>query len=204
MRSKLLSVLLVAAGAALPFNTAVAQSEVEISVVRPDMDYAKYDSFLIQPLDISDTRLIPPPWVEGKAGKPRPWKISDKNAAFFQDQYHTAMKKQLQEIGGYTLVEEPADDALAVEIEIISLTPYAKPKEKVITKGSGEMTFRAEIRDSMTREILVVYEGDTPVGEDYTENTQFSVDQDVEALFEAWGEYLRLALDEAKAEQAAP
>jgi hypothetical protein len=44
------------------------------------------------------------------------------------------------------------------------------------------------------------YEGDTPVGEDYTENTQFSVDQNVEALFEAWGAYLRQALDKAKAE----
>ena len=144
--------------------------------------------------------MIPPPWAEGKAGKPRAWKISDNNATFLQGQYYAAMKKQLGELGGYTVVEEPADDALAVEIEIISLTPYAQAKEKVITKGSGEMTFRAEVRDSMTREILVVYEGDTPVGEDYSENTQFSVDQDVGALFEAWGEYLRLALDEAKAE----
>ena len=52
----------------------------------------------------------------------------------------------------------------------------------------------------MTRsgEILVIIEGSMPVGEDYHENTQFSVDQDVEELFESWGEYLRLALNEAK------
>ena len=138
--------------------------------------------------------------MEGESGKPRAWNISKKNAKFFQNQYYTAMKKQLAELGGYTLVDEPADDALSVQIEIISLTPYAQPKEKVITKGSGEMTFRAEVRDSMTREILVIYEGDTAVGEDYTENTQFSVDQDVEALFEAWGAYLREALDKARSE----
>ena len=74
----------------------------------------------------------------------------------------------------------------------------ANREEQVITKGSGEMTFRAEIRDAMTREILVIYEGDTPVGEDYQENTEFTVKQNVDELFETWGEFLRLALEKAK------
>lgn len=175
-----------------------AESEVTVSIIQPDVDYSKYDKFLIQPLDISDTRLVPPPWVEGDAGKPRPWKLSKENAAFFQQQYYDAMRNQLEKKGGYQLVDEPAPDALAVEIEIVSLTPWAEPGSGVITMGSGEMTFRAEIRDSMTRDILVIYEGDTPVGKDYQEHTVFSVDQDVDDLFDSWGEYLRLALDEAK------
>jgi hypothetical protein len=202
MRSKLLFGLLVLVNTALPFNTAVAQSEVDVSIVRPDWDYGKYQSFLIQPLKITNTLLVPPPWVEGKDGKPRPWNISKKNAAFLQDQYHGAMKKQLEELGGYTLVEEPASTVIAVEIEMISLTPYAQPKDKVITKGSGEMTFRAEVRDSMTREILVIYEGNTPVGKEYNENTQFTIDQNVNELFQEWGEFLRQGLNRGKAGQA--
>jgi hypothetical protein len=171
-----------------------------VSYVRPDVDYTNYDKFLIQPLDISDTKLVPPPWVEGKAGQPRPWKISQKNAEFLQGQYTSAMKKQLQDKGGYKLTTEAGRDTLEVEIEIISLTPYAQPDENVITKGSGEMTIRAEVRDSRGGDILVIYEGDVQVGEDYHEHTEFSVDQDVEAVFEDWGEHLRLALDEARAE----
>ncbi len=182
----------------LPLQSAVAGTEVEVSTVRPGMDYRKYDKFLIQPLEVSDTRIIPPPWAEGAAAKPRAWDISDKNEAFLLEQYRGAMKKQLEEIGGYTLVTEPEEGTLAVEIEIISLTPWASRDEEVITKGSGEMTFRAEIRDAMTREILVIYEGDTPVGEDYQENTEFTVKQNVDQLFETWGEFLRLALDQAR------
>jgi hypothetical protein len=187
--------------AALPLQGVQAsETEVHVSYVRPDVDYSNYEKFLIQPLDISDTKLIPPPWVEGKAGQPRPWKISKKNAEFLQGQYSSAMKKQLQDKGGYELATEAGSDTLEVEIEIISLTPYAQPEDKVITKGSGEMTIRAEVRDSRSGELLVLYEGDEQVGEDYHEHTEFSVDQDVEALFEGWGDHLRQALDEAKAE----
>ena len=199
MRITFLSVLLAAASMILPLQQATAaDTQVSVSVIQPDTDFSKYDKFMIQPLDIGETRLIPPPWIEGKAGKPRPWKISKKNADFMQQQYYDAMKNQLQELGGYTLVDEADDDVLSVEIEIVSLTPWASEKDAVITLGSGEMTFRAEIRDSMTWENLVVYEGDTPVGKDYQEFTEYSVDQNVKALFDHWGEYLRLALDAEK------
>lgn len=195
---KIMFRLLLITATALPFHFASAGTEVEVSTVRPGMDYTKYDKFLIRPLEVSDTRIIPPPWAEGAAARPRAWDISDNNEAFLQEQYHSAMKKQLEEIGGYTLVSEPEEGTLAVEVEIISLTPWASRDEQVITKGSGEMTFRAEVRDAMTREILVIYEGDTPVGEDYQEHTEFTVKQNADELFETWGEFLRLALDKAK------
>ncbi|MEE4146120.1 MAG: DUF3313 family protein [Halieaceae bacterium] len=203
MRITFMSALLMLASAILPLQAVTAaDTEVSVSVIQPDTDFSKYDKFMIQPLDIGETRLIPPPWIEGKAGKPRPWKISKKNADFMQQQYYDAMKNQLQELGGYTLVDEADDDVLSVEIEIVSLTPWASEKDAVITLGSGEMTFRAEIRDSMTWENLVVYEGDTPVGKDYQEFTAYSVDQNLNALFNQWGEFLREALNAEK--QTAP
>ena len=203
MRITFMSALLMLASAILPLQAVTAaDTEVSVSVIQPDTDFSKYDKFMIQPLDIGETRLVPPPWIEGKAGKPRPWKISKKNADFMQQQYYDAMKNQLQELGGYTLVDEADHDVLSVEIEIVSLTPWASEKDAVITLGSGEMTFRAEIRDSMTWDNLVVYEGDTPVGKDYQEFTAYSVDQNLNALFNQWGEFLRLALNAEK--QTAP
>lgn len=182
------------------FSQAVTASDIviEASYVRPTANFSSYDKFLIRPLDISDARVIPPPWVEGEAGKQHPWKLSEKNARFFQQTYYDAMRKQLEELGGYTLVTEPTANAIEVEIEIISLTPYAKPKDKVITKGSGEMTIRANIRDSLTGNLLVIYEGDTQVGQDYQEFTEYTIDQNLQGLFSSWGEYLRLALDKEK------
>ena len=202
MQRILFSLALVVASLALPFHGATAQTNINASLVQPDAGFEKYNKFMIRPLEIDETVLVPPPWIEGSEGKPRPWNISEKNARFLQKQYHAAMKKQLEELGGYTLVETADDDVLAVEIEIISLTPWAKPEDKVVTKGSGEITFRAEVRDSMTRDLLVMYEGETPVGEDYQEHTEFSVDQNVTALFNQWGEFLRQGLDSQKSATA--
>ena len=71
---------LVAAGL---FSQAVTASDIiiEASYVRPTANFSSYDKFLIRPLDISDARVIPPPWVEGEAGKQHPWKISEKKVA---------------------------------------------------------------------------------------------------------------------------
>ncbi len=192
---------LIVALAALPLPQALAsETEVDVAYVRPGVDYTRFDKFLIKPLDIAHTLLVPPPWVEGEAGNPRPWKISKKNAEFLQDQYYGVMKAELQDKGGYQLTDKPGSDTLEVEIEIVSLTPYARPNQQVITKGSGEMTIRAEIRDSRSADLLVIYEGDVKVGEDYQENTQFNVDQNVDQVFRSWGKHLREALSEAKGE----
>ena len=59
MSRNLLLSLLLATSAALPFHQALAAgSEVKIDVVREDVDFTRYNKFLIQPLDISDTRLM--------------------------------------------------------------------------------------------------------------------------------------------------
>ncbi len=200
MSSKLLQAVTASALMLLSLGQASAQEpEILINHVNPDADFSSYNHFIILPLDLHGTRLIPPPWVEGQAGKPRRWTLSEKNASFLQEQYYAAMKAELEDEGGFGLVEDPAADAMELEIEVISLTPYASPKEQVITKGSGEMTIRAELRDSMSGDILVIYEGDTAVGEDYQELTEFTVDQNVDQLFRGWGAYLREALAEEKA-----
>ena len=199
MYRSLLNAAVAALLAWLPAQAALGQEpEVIVAYERPDTDYSQYKRFLIKPLDLSDVTLIPPPWVEGRAGKPRPWKISDSNAAFLQEQYILAMKDAIGDKGGYRLTAEPDKDVLAVEIEIVSLTPYARRDETVITKGSGELTLRAEIRDSMTGDLLVLFEGDTKVGEDYQENTEFKLDQNLDELFHSWGVFLRDSLTEAK------
>jgi hypothetical protein len=67
MRITFLSVLLAAASMILPLQQATAaDTQVSVSVIQPDTDFSKYDKFMIQPLDIGETRLIPPPWIEGK------------------------------------------------------------------------------------------------------------------------------------------
>jgi hypothetical protein len=153
---------------------------------------------MIDTLGVADARVIPPPWVEGKDRNPKKWQLNSKDIQWLKDNYRAAMKEQIEAVGGYAVVSEPRPEALIVDVKIVSLTPYAQRDEDVITKGTGELTIQAELRDSMTRELLAIYEGDQDVGSEYQQNARINKEHNVNALFAAWGEKLRRMMDESR------
>lgn len=115
-----------------------------------------------------------------------------------------AMQKELETKGGYALVADPAADVLRVEVELLSITPYVKPgtpakdgEFEVSTLGSGEVVVSAEFRDSTTRELLILVEGERPIGEKYKELSRENHTKNVKGLFAKWGKVVRKALDKA-------
>jgi len=161
-------------------------------------DIGRYNQVMIDTLGVADARVIPPPWVEGKDRNPKRWQLNSKDIQWLKDNYRAAMKEQIETIGGYPVVTEPSSDALILDVKIVSLTPYAQRSEDVITRGSGEMTVQAELRDSMTGELLAIYEGDQDVGSEYQQNARMNKEHDANKLFSAWGEKLRRMMDESR------
>ena len=161
-------------------------------------DIGRYNQVMIDTLGVADARVIPPPWVEGEDRNPKKWQLNSKDIKWLKDNYRAAMKEQIETIGGYPVVTEPSSDALVLDVKIVSLTPYAQRSEDVITRGSGEMTIQAELRDSMTGELLAIYEGDQDVGSEYQQNARMNKEHDANKLFAAWGEKVRLMMDESR------
>ena len=162
------------------------------------LDMGRYDQVMIDTLGVADARVIPPPWVEGKDRNPKRWQLNSKDIQWLKDNYRAAMKEQIETIGGYAVVSEASPEALILDAKIVSLTPYAQRSEDVITRGTGEMTVQAELRDSMTGELLAIYEGDQDVGSEYQQNARMNKEHDANRLFAAWGEKVRLMMDESR------
>ncbi len=165
---------------------------------KPGLDIGRYNAVMIDTLGVADARVIPPPWVEGKDRNPKKWQLNSKDIQWLKDNYRAAMKEQIEAVGGYAVVSEPRPEALIVDVKIVSLTPYAQRDEDVITRGTGELTIQAELRDSMTRELLAIYEGDQDVGSEYQQNARINKEHNVNALFAAWGEKVRRMMDESR------
>lgn len=159
----------------------------------PGVDYSQYEKLIINDLDVSDTKILPPPWA---AEKPFKWKVSDRNVAVLQEEFLASMADQVSGNGGYEIVAEPQEGAIEVTLTIVSFMPYAERKEKVVTKGSGEMHISVEVRDALSGQLLAIYEGPQEVGQDYNENTDFSRQENLKKLFDSWGARLRIAMDE--------
>lgn len=159
----------------------------------PGVDYSAYDTLIINELDVSETRILPPPWAEGTPFK---WDVSDKNVEALQKEFQAAMAEQISGNGGYDIVTEPGPGVIELTVRIVSFMPYAERKEKVITKGSGEMRISAELRDGGNGQLLAIYEGPQEVGQEYDENTDFARQENLKMLFASWGARVRISMDE--------
>jgi len=112
------------------------------------------------------------------------------------------MNEELSGNNGYALVYADGADVLEVEVELLNIMPWLKPGGdeslagyEVKTLGSGEVTARAELRDSETRELLLLIEGDKAVGEKYKQFSTANNISNVEFMFRSFGKRLRNAMD---------
>ncbi len=167
---------------------------LKVEYERSDADFSQFDKLLISDLDLSETLIVPPPWLAETAFE---WEVSADNAAHLNAEFLASMQDQISGNGGYEIVDAPGPGVMQLSVRVVSFMPYAeRTDKKATTKGSGEMNIHVETRDSQTGELLGIYEGPQEVGKDYQKNTDFTKQQNVKMLFDSWGRRVRLALDE--------
>ena len=164
---------------------------------KPDASLKGYDSVYVSKLDLDDARLVPPAWVDLKEKRLKDWELNESNAKFLRDAYREAMKEEIAGNNGYPVVTDYGKGVLVISISILKFTPYAARGEKVITKGSGELVVQVRLSDGATGDLLGIYQGTQPVGEEYNENTRMSTEKNLKELFTIWASQARKLLDNA-------
>ena len=181
----------------------MAQTNTPASYVKPGIDLSTYTKVMVKPLSMDNIEVLKPAWEQDND---EAWSFNPEDRAAIQEWFLDAMRQELETNGGYALVSAAAADALRIEVELLSITPYVKPgtqsgdDEHVIsTLGSGDVVVSAEFRDSTTRELLVLIEGERAIGADYKELSRENHIENVKGLFTKWGKKVREALDKAHA-----
>ena len=166
--------------------------------VKPGTNFKQYKQFVIKPLNLDDTRLIPPPWVEKP--DPKEWKLTKDNQDFLRTTFASAVRSGVESEGKFKVVNQNTPGTLQVDVHLLSLTPWASRDEKAETLGSGTLTFEAHVRDAATAELLAVYQGTQQVGKSYQENTPANKMTDIKAHFTDWGRNISRRLAAAQAQ----
>jgi hypothetical protein len=179
--------------------SAAAEIQLEPTWVKEGVDWSKYSKFLVKPLNIDDVKVIKPPYAEDD---PSAWTVDIQDLEAIQAIFRDVMGKTLQGNDGWPIVYVDGKDVLEVEVEILNIMPWLKPGGdesfagyEVKTLGSGEITGRAEIRDSTTRELLLMIEGDKAIGEQYKEFTRANNISNIESMFTRFATRLRNSMD---------
>ena len=176
--------------------TAVEIISVDKNFASPIISLSGYNKVYIQELDLSDTKIISPPWIEKDNFH---WQVTDSNLAHLKKRFKEGVEKGLTENNGrYEVVGKEGKGVLIVDVEIISFMPYAlKEDAEVTTRGSGEFHLSVHLRDGKTRSLIHIFEGTVAIGSDYQPNTSMERVKDAKNLFKAWGKNLRKRLDAA-------
>jgi hypothetical protein len=132
--------------------------------INEDAELSRYNKVFVDNLKVIDARVIAPPWYDGDNKSPKKWRLTQKDIEFLRESYRTAMVEHLN-AGGYEVVEAiESDDVIILDIEIITLMPYARKGENVQVRGFGELKAQATLRDGLTSELLAIFEGVQDVG----------------------------------------
>ena len=178
--------------------TAQPPAPLTVTYTKPGVDVAAYKEFRLLPLNVSDTRVIPPAWVEN--ADPHEWDLTRENTEFLVTTFAQAVREGIESGGKYKVVDNAGPATLQLEVRLISLTPWASREERdATTLGSGTLTFEAHVRDARTAELLVAYQGTQPVGQDYQENTELNKASNLKEHFTTWGRNISQRLATAQA-----
>jgi hypothetical protein len=185
---------------AMVFSTALVADVLPAPTwVKEGVNWAQYTKFQVKPLDVSDVSVIKPPYA---VDDPTEWTVDFNDLEGMQAIFRDVMKDVLQADGGYPVVYHDGKDVLEVKVEILNIMPWLKPGSgseidgyEVQTLGSGEITARIELRDSETRELLWLFEGDKAVGEQYKQFSKANNVSNVTAMFTQLANRLRSSMD---------
>lgn len=173
--------------------------------IRPGASLEAYDRVQLEPVSVAFRRDWGKPASAGTHLRVRDQdiqRIKEGLSALVEEQVRIELAD-----GGYALAEAGADDVLAVELSIVNLYINAPDLNSVAavrtyTTSVGEMTLVAELRDSVSGELLARIL-DRSAGRDYGRMQLVTrVDNVAEAksISRAWAKALRSALDKARAE----
>ena len=190
--------LLLVTGAVMAKNT------IPATYVKEGVDLSVYNKVMVKPLSLDNVEVLKPVWEEGNDDI---WAFNPENRSAIQKWFLDAMQQEIEINGGYKLVTSSGADVMRVEVEVLSITPYVKPGTQssdsdhvISTLGSGDIVISAEFRDSKTREILILVEGERTIGEKYRELSAENHIKNLKGMFTKWGKKVREALDKAHAE----
>lgn len=177
---------------------------VDAAYRRPGANLSAYNKLLVHPAYVEFSKNWKPEQDSAlyRMNEPDREKIRTGIAEMFAE----VMQKELQDKGGYQLVDEPAPDVLEVRPAIVNLYINAPDismqtagRTRTYTADAGEMTLVIELRDSVTGTLLS-RAFDRRSGDNMTWQWTTSVTNSAEArrIIAGWADTLRNALDASR------
>ncbi len=171
----------------------VSGARVGFAAIKPGTDLSIY------------RRLMIPEVLVSHKDDRKNYELGDREIADLQRYFHEELEKELQEKGGYQIVNEPGEDVLFIRTWLMDLLVKAPPeptsaRRRVYVASAGEVTLVVELRDSTTGELLARAADRRAIsapGQGLQRSVSVTYVREVRRAFAHWARLLRARLDSA-------
>lgn len=178
---------------------------IDAVYLRPDVDLSQYDRVLIRDVDIAFSHG----WERNQQSATSRWTSEDSERIKRElaELFARTVRQELDVEGGYRIVDEPGQGVLEIRPSIVDLyinAPDLSRTEPGIvrryTTDAGRMTLIAELRDSISGELLArAYDKREDMRHTYWEwTTSVTNSQKARQAIRIWADALRDALDRTR------
>lgn len=182
----------------------VTNARVGVAYLDPEADFSQFEKILLDPLDMSKTRVVQPNRSNTSVAGNRPWELTDADRENLQRIFQEVFKRELEETGDYTVVTEPGPGVLRISATVTQIAPSAsrddlrsRPagRSRVYTEGAGSMAIAFGFSDSESGEILAVVKDARRGSPVWGVNNSVSNLSDIRFMFSRWARMIRARLD---------
>ena len=177
---------------------------LDLVYVRPGASLAPYRRVLLRPVSVSFQRN----WAR-TAAQSTGTRVFERDIQHVREDMATVVREEVArelERGGYTLVDQPGEDVLELDVRVTELFLNAPdlpgaPQTRSYSMSFGEMNLVAELRDSITGAVAMRIL-DRALGREYPVfrfTTRVENTRDVGNAAQDWARVLRRQLELARA-----
>lgn len=178
----------------------VENSRVDDAFMRPDVDFKRFTGIMIDPLDVSNVKIIQPN-TSGYSHRTREWELTDKDRQYLQDIYLLKMDDYVIQRGGYTPIDEPAENVLRLKVALVQIAPSApKPKDTygrttTYTRGAGAISIAGVLFDAGSGQVIARFADTRESSDQWQRNLQSANKAEVRRIFDFWAQLFQYRLD---------
>lgn len=178
----------------------VENSRVDDAFMNPDVDFKRFTGIMIDPLDVSDVKIIQPD-TSAYATRSKKWELTDEDRKYLQDTYILKMDDYVIQRGGYKPIDEPAANVLRLKVALIQIAPSAaKPKDTVgrsttFTSNAGAISVAGVLFDSGTGQVIARFADTREATDRWQRNLESNNKAEIRRVFDFWAQLFQYRLD---------
>ncbi len=169
--------------------------------VNPEVDFSQYQQVMIDPLNLDNVEIKQPSSSLSSRGE---FTLEPEDKERLSSAYREVFVRELEEDGGYEVVDQAGPNVLRVVASVEGLAPAAAKddfksrsigRSRVYSEGSGSVSMQFVFVDAESEQIVAILQDTRSGSSMWGVNNAVSNYGDVRFMFGQWARQLRDRLD---------